>query len=217
MTQAPAVAATTTAPADAVAPGQALAPVPMGPAGIDSGSATRTPEISTDTGEVRRPPMVGVSSALLGLGAALTAAFLVRTLLAMTGDDITAAGWIVRRINPPQSSLKAVLMPVLAAALILPAAVASGLAAFHSWNGRGWARIVAAVGAGLSLLALLYGGPLSWAAIAVHVVGAGLAWLPRVRRYHVEQTAHLAELARPAHTHTMPAHVHYGPVPRYRS
>lgn len=213
MTQATDVATATPAPAAPPQPG-ALVPAPV--ASAPAPAATRTPEISADTGEVRRPVLVGAASALLALATVLTCALLVRCLLIMTGDDLNAAGWVVGKINPTPSSLPAVLMPIMAASIILPAAVASGVAAFQSWNGRRWTPVVASVGAGLALLGLLYGGPLSWAAISCHVVGAALLWLPRVRRYHADQTAWLAKLAQPAHVHTMPAHVHYGPLPRYR-
>ncbi|MGL5405479.1 MAG: hypothetical protein ACRDAX_01615 [Propionibacteriaceae bacterium] len=171
--------------------------------------------ISPRTGEVTRPALVVIATAISTIGSLASIAALIMSLLLMAYKHLPESGWLVSRINPEPSSWQAVLMPLMTASLLIPAVVASGLAAFHSWNGKLWARRWALVAILVSFLGLLVGGPLTWISIAGHLIGNALLWLPSLRRYCQQQTD-LLHVPEQSPRNDIPETIQYGPVARFR-
>lgn len=185
------------------------------PAVVRAVEQTAAP-LSPRTDEITRPALVVAADSVLVAGAVSSGIALVHSLMVMTSGNLPLSGWLVARIDPQPSSWQAVLMPLMNATLLAPAAAAALLAGFHAWNGKKWARNWGIVAVLWSLLGLLVGGPLTWAAIACDAVGAALLWLPPLTRYNRAQTALRLERERPASDVVIPDVVEYGPLPRYR-
>ena len=171
--------------------------------------------ISPRTGEVTRPALVVIAAAISTIGSLASIAALIMSLLLMAYKHLPESGWLVSRINPEPSSWQAVLMPLMTASLLIPTVVASGLAAFHAWNGKWWARRWGLVAILASFLGLLVGGPLTWISIAGHSIGNALLWLPSLRRYSQQQTELLHVQEQPPR-HDLPKTITYGPVKRFQ-
>ena len=163
------------------------------------------------TGEPRRPWQARVASGLLYLGAALAMAGLLWAMWTSIGRFAEAA-WLHRVVPTELGDLLRVALVAGTTATALVVTSAAAIPAYYAWWGYAWTRWAGLVAAALSPLTLMM-NPLAMGAIVPIVLGAGLLWLPPLRRFFAEWLAvRHPELLPPA----ISGDVYYGPLPRYR-
>jgi len=191
------------------------------------------PRLSPKTGEPTRPPLLMASLALFYLASAVAAVTLAFTwwhAIHMATFDHAARiiQWLdprpdaVRYAGTWQSVLAAVLMVITGVIMI----AAPWLQAHNAFEGRRWTRVFGLVCVPISALAWLMttGHPtfshwaqwltwFPWLGIPLCLVGAGLLWLPPLRRFFADfDYVRRPDLGTPPPT----SGIQYGPLDRYR-
>lgn len=181
------------------------------PPAIGTAARAVDPTVDARTGEPRRPSVVGVASGLLFSGvAAVTAGVLWAWWRSIR--EFPEASWLTGVVETEPGALLRVLMVVALFAVVLLVGASSIIAGHYAWRGYGWARWAGVAAAGASLLALLVNW-VSWIGIPLVWLGAGLLWVPGVRRWFDQW--HLRR--HPVPRVVEPAEdVFYGPLPRFR-
>ncbi|MCT1458319.1 hypothetical protein M3G03_01965 [Aestuariimicrobium sp. p3-SID1156] len=168
--------------------------------------------VSPATGQPRRDPVMLVGAGFLYASTVATAVgFGFFWWEAINIIRFHESARLLSWTTPRPGSWQSVVWVCVIALVALAVAAGPSIAAFQAWNGWRWSRPVALIAAGLSLLAFLL-HPIALVAIPLAMVGAGVLWLPPVKRYFDHWAAFRAEDIR--HPQYFDR-VRYGPLDRY--
>ena len=140
--------------------------------------------LSERTGEPKRPVVVLIAIIFAWLSVAVTAVAFCLGWWIIANDVSQFHPWarLLTWTHPDPVSALAIVMVLVVGLITLLMAAAAGVVAYNAWVGAPWIRIGALICLAVLLLSLL----LNWwytAAMAPLAVGAGLLWLPVVKKY----------------------------------
>jgi len=177
--------------------------------------------LSPRTGEPARPPVIRAITWLFGVSSVIAfASYWWYWFVAITITDFQRSSLLIQFFEPRPGSGSSVVLACVMAVLGAITTAGPAMAAYNVWHGASWSRTAVIAGFVTSLLTILVMCPVHVAfpiATAVSPVAAAIAaallWTPGAKGF---LTAWDAYANPPRPPIVPPAHVGYGPAPRFQ-